>query len=110
MSQAKEIAAQLNPCVLLFPTSSSILTGSAGKEIVSLPSTSTTTKLFSQPPCFPLRYSPNLASINIPHPMMTRQQTSTNYSQKSSRTCHYGYNSYVYHPHQQKYHQTDPTK
>ena len=39
----------------------------------------------------------------------TRQQTSTYYSQRSSTTGYCGYNSYVYPPHQQQLHQTDPT-
>ena len=60
----------------------------------------------------PLRYFPNLASINTPHLMTTqytRQQTSTYYSQRSSTTGYCGYNSHVYPPHQQQFHQTDPT-
>ena len=94
------------------PGSRTILTCSACKENVTLSMTYTTTKQFYQPPCFPSRCSPNLASINTPHPMMTqytRQQTSTYYSQRSSTTGYCGYNSYVYPPHQQQLHKTDPT-
>ena len=61
-AKQKKIAAQLSPCVPLFPSSSSILTSSAGKENVSLPMTYATTKQFSQRPCFPSRCSPNLTS------------------------------------------------
>ena len=73
------------------PGSRTILTSSASKVNVSLLMTYATTKPFSQPPCFPLRCSPNLALINTPHPMMiqyTRQQTS-----RSSTTGYCGYNS-----------------
>ena len=48
----ERIAAQLNPCVPLFPSSSSILTSSADKENVNLPSTSTTTNNFINPLVF----------------------------------------------------------
>ena len=54
------------------PGSRTILIRSTSKENISLLMTYAAAKPFFQPSCFPLRFSPNLASINTPHPMMTQ--------------------------------------